>query len=434
MNIKKILKNKTAKNAGWLIGGRIIQMAISLLVSLLTARFLGPSNFGLINYGTAYTSFFLPFCTLGINSVLVKEFVDHYYDEGTILGTSIVLRLISSLLSAMIITTIVLFVDAGEKLTQYVVFLCSIGVVFHVFEVFNYWFQSKLQSKVTAFVTLVAYLVTAGYRLILIFTGKSVVYFAFATSVDYICVAVLLYFEYKQYHGRKMRFDWSYGKKLLSKSYHFIIPSIMVAIYGQTDKFMLKQMINAEQIGYYSTALSVCSVWCFVLSAIIDSVYPSIMQANKDGDEVLFKKRNRELYGIVFYVSAFVSAVIALFAPLIIHILYGESYAPAAIPLRIITWYTAFSYLGVARNAWIVSKDRQRYLKYVYFGAALSNVLLNIMFIPRFGASGAAIASLIAQVMTTMIIPFFIPGLKENSMLMVQAILLKDVREKRFLK
>ena len=68
---------------------------------------------------------------------------------------------------------------------------------------------------------------------------------------------------------------------------------------------MLKHMISDAEIGYYATAISLCNVWCFVLAAIIDSVYPSIMQAN-NVDEGLFVKRNKQLYAIVFYISTFV--------------------------------------------------------------------------------------------------------------------------------
>ena len=92
-----------------------------------------------------------------------------------------------------------------------------------------------------------------------------------------------------------------------------------------------------------------------------------------------------------------------------------------------VTWYTAFSYLGVARNAWIVCKNSQKYLKYIYFSAAVINVLLNLLFIPILGATGAALASLITQIFTSIILPFFYKDLRENSKLMLEAILLKGV-------
>ena len=425
--IKRLLKNKIVKNAGWLIGGKVGQMLINLVVGLLTARYLGPANYGLINYAAAYTAFFSAFCTLGINSILVKEFIDRPNEEGMIIGTSLVLRAVSSFLSALVIICIVSIADAEEPTTILVVSLSSIGVIFQIVDVINPWFQSKLQSKVTAVASLAAYAITAAYKVVLLVAGKSVVWFAVTSTVDYICVGVFLLVAYRKHHGGKFTVSLDYGKQVLSRSCHFILPSLMVAIYGQTDKIMLKHMISDAEIGYYATAISLCNVWCFVLAAIIDSVYPSIMQAN-NVDEGLFVKRNKQLYAIVFYISTFVSLCFAMFGKPAISILYGEAYLPAAAPLRIITWYTAFSYLGVARNAWVVAKNRQRYLIFVYGSAAISNVILNLLFIPQWGASGAAAASLTAQILTAIVAPFFIKGLRENSKMMVEAILLRGIR------
>lgn len=431
MVIKNILKNRSIKNAGWLIGGRVAQMAISFIVSILTARYLGPSNYGLINYAAAYIAFFTAFCTLGINSILVKEFVDKPQDAGLTIGTTLVLRLTSSLLSALTIILIVCFVDAGEPITIAVVALSSIGVVFNVFETFNFWFQAQLKSKITAIASFCAYVVTALYKVVLLVLGKSVIWFAFATSVDYICIALLLFLVYKKNNGLPLKFSWNYAKNLLGRSYHFILSGLMVAIYGYTDKIMLKHMLGESEVGLYSIATSLCTMWCFVLAAIIDSVYPSIMEANNGNNESLFKQKNRQLYAIVFYISVFVSLMFQIFAPLAIKILYGDAYSAAVNPLRIITWYTAFSYLGVARNAWIVCKDCQKYLKYIYFLAAGCNVVLNIIFIPVWGTSGAALASLIAQVLTSIVLPLFIRPLRPNSILMLEAIMLKGIKKER---
>lgn len=419
--IKQIIHNRIARNAGWLIGGKIAQMAINLVVGLLTARYLGPSDYGLINYAAAYTAFFASICTLGINSVIVKEFTDNPKNEGMIIGTSLCLRAVSSAFSALTIIGISFVANPGEKTTQLVVALSSVGVIFQIFEIFNYWFQSKLQSKTTAIATLIAYAITSGYKVILLILKKPVTYFAFATSVDYICLAVILFAIYKKNNGGKLSFSLKYGKKLLSKSHHFILPGLMVAIYAQTDKIMLKHMISDAEIGYYSTAVTLCNMWCFVLNAIIDSFYPSIMESFKNG-KAEFDKRNKLLYAIVFYVSMAVSLIFTLFGRFAVKLIYGDAYLPAVGPLRIITWYTAFAYLGVARNAWIVCMNKQKYLKYIYIPAAIANVVLNCIFIPTMGASGAALASLIAQIVTTLVVPFFIKDIRENSVMIVKAI------------
>lgn len=427
MILRLIQKNRTVKNAGYLILGKIVQIAFGIAVGMLTARYLGPSNYGLINYANAYTGFFAAICTLGINNVLVKEFIDNPGEEGKVIGTALGLRAVSSILSSIAIVAISSILDSEEPLTILIVALSSVGMVFQIVETFSYWFQSCLESKVTASATLVAYLLSSVYKIYLLASGKSVALFALVSSLDYLCLGIILFIQYKRRSESRIRFSWEYGKRLLGKSCHFILASLVVSIYGQTDKLMLKQMIGESEIGYYATALSLCGMWCFILSAIIDSVYPSIMEADKAGNEQLFKKRNIQLYAIVFYVSVAVSLGFSFFAKPIIYIMYGESYLPAVNPLRIITWYTAFSYLGVARNAWVVAKERQRYLFAIYAASAMANVLLNYLLIPMMGASGAAIASLVAQVFTTLVVPFFIKDMRENSLLILDAIMLKGI-------
>ncbi len=423
----KMFQNKEVKNAGWLIGGKVAQMFLSLVVGSISARYLGPNNYGLINYASSFTSFFMAFCTLGLNSVIIKDFVDNPNEQGVALGSSILLRVISSFCSAIMIIAISFVTDAGEKVTIAVVALSSISLVFHAVDTIHYWFQAQYKSKITATVSLFAYLVTSAYKITLLILGKDVRWFAFATSVDYIFIGVMLFMVYKKYNGPKLTFSWAKAKYLLSKSYHYILSGMMVVIYGQTDKIMLKQMLDEAAVGYYSAGTTICNMWVFVLAAIIDSMYPTILNLYGKSKEA-FDKKNKQLYAIIFYMSVFVSLMFCLFGDLAIRILYGETFAPAATPLKIVTWYTGFSYLGVARRAWIVSNDRQKYLKNIYLFAAIFNVILNFLLIPYFGASGAAFASLLTQIFTSLIFPYCIKGLGENAKLMMEAICLRGIK------
>ncbi|MFO3715090.1 flippase [Oribacterium sp. P9] len=425
--MERLFRNKEIKNAGWLIGGRILQMVLSLFVGVLTARYLGPGNYGLISYGGAYVSFFSSLCSLGINSVIIKDFVDNPDEQGEAIGSALLLRFVSSVLSALMIIGIVSIVDKNEPLTIAVVALCSLGSIFRIFETFNFWFQNQYKSKVTALATLCAYIVTSAYKILLLIMGKDVRWFAFATSVDYIVIAIFLFISYLRHGGTKLKFSFRKSKSLLSVSYNYILSSIMVSVYGQTDKLMLKQMMNESEVGYYATATAICAMWTFVLQAIIDSLYPSILRL-KNESQMAYEKKNRQLYAVVFYVSFIVSLVFVFFGRFIIGILYGMDYLPAVPVLKTVTWYTAFSYLGVARNAWIVSEGQQKYLKYIYMCAAVTNVFLNVLLIPCMGAVGAALASLATELLSSIILPLFIKNLSPNAKLMIEAICLKNIR------
>lgn len=426
MGLRNIFKNKVVKNAGWIIGGRLVNKLLAFLVGILTARYLGPSNYGLINYAAAYTSFFASVCTLGINSIIVKNFVDHPNEEGKTIGTTLLLRAVSSLLSALMIVGIVGIVDRDEPLTVVVVALCSVGLIFQIFDTLNYWFQARLQSKYSALASLASYAAVSVYKIVLLVLGKSVEWFALASALDYTVLAVVLAAAYFKNGGQRFTASWAKAKELLSSSTSFIISGLMISIYACTDKLMLKQMLGEASVGYYSLASAISVSWAFVLSAIIDSLYPEIVQSFNT-NRIYYERKNRQLYAIVFYTSLFMSAAICLLARPFIEILYGASYLPAVQPLRIVVWYTAFSYLGVARNAWMVCENRQKYLKYLYMGAAAINVVLNLLFIPPWGASGAAAASLITQIATIVLMPAVIRPLRPNTKLMLDAVLLRGV-------
>ena len=76
-------------------------------------------------------------------------------------------------------------------------------------------------------------------------------------------------------------------------------------------------MISDSEIGYYSTATALCTSWCFVLQAIIDSFYPTIMEDYKAGNLALYERKNKLLYALTFYISAFISVFFCFFLPVL---------------------------------------------------------------------------------------------------------------------
>lgn len=422
-HLKSLLKNNEIRNTGWIIIGKASQMILSFLVGVWSAQYLGPSYYGQLNYVLAYVSFFTSLCTLGItSSVLINELTKYPAEEGKTLGTAMGLRLISSILSAIMIVSIVFLVDDGDPLLVWIAVLSSCGLIFKVFDLIEYWFLKRYLSKITSIASFVGYCATSLYKIYLILSGKNVVYFALSTSIDYIVIAVILFIAYKKNCGAKLGFSLKRGKEILSASYHFILSGTMVALYGQTDRVMLKIMQSEAEVGYYSIASTISNIWVFVLMAIISSLSPAIVRFKKEGKEELYRQKNRQLYSIIFYLSLFVSLVITIFASLIIKILYGEAYFGSIAPLRIITWYVAFSYLGVARDVWLVCENKQKYSTYIYIIAVVANIGLNALLIPKFGTTGAASASLITQILTSMVLPALWKDTRENVKLMLQGI------------
>ena len=413
--------NRLVKNASWIIGCKVAQTILSFVVSLMTARYLGPSNYGLLNYASSLVTFITPIMTLGFTNILVQEFVNSPDNEGEILGTSLLSCFCSSLLCMLSVVIFSAIANPGERNTTIVTALFSINLLFQALELSEYWFQAKLLSKYTSVVSLVSYTIVSTYKIYLLITGKSIYWFAVSYAIDYMIIAISLLVVYKKIGGQSLRFSLKKAKAMFSKSRYYIISSLMITIFTQTDKIMIKPMLGDEATGFYSTAVICAGMTSFVFAAIIDSFRPAIFES-KQTNQSVFELNIKRLYSVVIYLSIAQCVAMTLLARLIIHITYGDMYEPAVSTLRIVVWYTTFSYLGNVRNIWILAESKQRYLWIINMIGAIANVILNFIMIPLLGINGAALASLITQCFTNFIIGFIITPIRYNNYLMLRGL------------
>ena len=417
-----MIKSKVMNNAVWLIMGKVVQSLIALVVSMLTARYLGPSNYGIISYAASLVAFAVPVMTLGLSNILVQEVTNYPEEEGEIFGTSILMSLISALACIIGIAAYTMVVDAGEPTTNIVVILYSILLIFQAMELMQYWFQAKLLSKYMAIGSSIACVIVAAYKVILLANQASVEFFAISNSLEYLLIFVFLLCMYKKLGGAKLRISKNIAKRMFNSSKHYIVSSLMVTIFAQTDKIMIKLMIGESEVGYYSAAVTCAGLTSFVFSAVIDSMRPSIFVNKKIGNESAYETGIARTYCVVIYFAAIQSVFMAVFSEFIINFLYGADYTPAIAALRIVVWYTTFSYIGGVRNIWILGENKQKYLWILNLGGAVANVLLNYILIPIMGINGAAIASLFTQIFTNIFMNMLVRPLKYNNVLMVKGL------------
>ncbi|MBQ2727159.1 MAG: flippase [Clostridia bacterium] len=415
------MKNSAVKNAGWIIGCKIIQSLVNLVIGLITARYLGPANYGVINYAASIVAFALPIMQLGLNQTLVREFVKTPEREGEILGTAMAINILSGILCAIGSVAFIMFANAGEKETLLVCILYSLTLIFQATEMTQYWFQAHLLSKYPSIAALCAYVVVALYKVFLLVTRKGVVWFAVSNAVDFFLISVILMVIYKKIGTQKLTVNRSVGRELLSRSKYYIIPSLMVRIFQNTDRIMLSFMIGEEETGLYSAAITCIGISAFVFSAVIESARPVILEA-KERDRVLYEKRVTQLYSIIICMSLAQSVVMTLLSRQIVYILYGETYAGTAGILAVAVWYVTFSHYGSVRNIWILAEGKQKHLTGINVAGAAANVLLNLLLIPLWGGVGAAVASLFTQFFTNVVIGFLFKPIRPNNALMLKGL------------
>lgn len=195
----------------------------------------------------------------------------------------------------------------------------------------------------------------------------------------------------------------------------------MIAFFSQTDRVMLKLMINDTATGYYSAAITCAGMTSFVFTAIIDSFRPLVFE-NKKSDNGSYEKSIITLYSLVTYLSLIQSIVFTIFAPLIINVLYGSAYAAAIPVLQIIVWYCTSSYIGGARDIWLLAENRQKHLLVINAVGAVGNIILNFFLIPSLGEKGAAIASVITQFLINYVFVLAYKPTRENGVFQIKAL------------
>lgn len=415
------MKNSVLKNASWIIGCKIMQSILNLVIGLITARYLGPSNYGVISYVSSVVAFAMPLMQLGLRNTLVKEFVKSPDHEGVILGTALMLNIISSIFCMIGSVAFVMLVNAGETETVIVCALYSLTLLFNATEMTQYWFQSKLLSKYPSIAALIAYIVVALYKIYLLVTQKSVLWFAFSNVIDYFLISVMLMIIYKKVGGQKLSIDWRIGKELLYRSKYYIIPSLMVMIFQHTDRVMLKLMVGEAETGFYSAAITCIGISSFVFAAIIDSARPVILKGKESGHK-LYEQRVIQLYSVITFLSLAQSIFMTLLAKPIVFLLYGAEFSKTSAILAVSVWYITFGYYGSVRNIWILAEGKQKYLTGINVAGAIANIILNFVFIPIWGAIGASIASVITQFFTNVVIGFIFKPIKDNNRLMIKGL------------
>lgn len=423
--INNLIKNKEIRNASWIIGEQILQVFVSLIVGVLTARYLGPSNYGALNYTASFVTFCTSLATLGMDGVVIKKIIASPEDEGTYMGSCMFFRFVSAILSTCLITITVFFLNPGEPIKVILVLLQSLQLIFQAVYILDSWFQRYLKSKYISIGKMLACIIVALYKVYLLVTAKSIIWFAFSNSLTYIIVAISLYIFYRKENAPKMKVSIPLGKEVLSESYHFILSGLMTAIYSQMDKIMIGKMLTDMDVGLYTTATAICSMWIFIPTAIINSFRPTIMVIKQSGNQAFYKKRLEQLYSLIIWLCIFVSIVVCIFGPLIIRILYGESYMGAIETLRISIWSETFAMIGTARGIWILCENKNKYVKYYLVIGAIVNVILNALLIPVYGINGAAFATLITQIVTSIIAPLFYKETKEHTKIVLESFLCK---------
>ena len=383
-------------NTSWLLGERILRMAISLFVGIYVARYLGPERFGLLSYALSFVWLFSSLASFGLDDILVRELIKCPEQRNNLLGTVFWLKICGTLVMGTTIALVLKF-KVEDQQTYWMIALISFGFLFQATNVVDFYFQSQVQSKFAVRAQIIQLILTSLFKIYLVWNQAELIWFAFALMLDQVVVAVLflLVYQWKIEWFPFFSSTWIHAKKLMRDAWPLIFAGMVVSVYMKIDQVMLKEMLDAKAVGVFAAAVKLCEAWYFVPTAVMASLFPAVIKA-RNNSETLYEERIQKIYDLMIWGSVAVALPTTLFADWVILILYGSDFQEAADVLRIYIWAGVFVSLGVACSKWLVAENLQSYLFYITALGAVLNISCNLWLIPIYGIKGAALATIIS--------------------------------------
>lgn len=415
--------NNFKENIGWIFLGNAVHAVFQFLLGVLAARVFAAGDYGLLNYGGAFVTFFTSVGTLGFAGVINKYFAQDPDQAGKYLGTALIARALFAL-GAMAVMQLI--APAGQLR---LLLLCqSASMMFVAGDDLIQWYHFQGRAQQVANLRMVGFALSALWRLWAIFGARSLVLYAAGVSMEMLIFLILLTLDYRREFGGRFTFHREVLEQMLGESYPFITAAVLSTIYAQTDKLMLGSLVSAEAVGHYSVAVTLAGAITIVPSALITGFRPEIMRRKTQGGP-LYRRRLGQLYCLVFWISVAYSLFITIFGGGLVWLIYGADYAGAVPPLSIIVWYTAFSFFGSVNNIYLICENKTKWVQILTLLGAGLNIALNALLIPPMGTAGAALASLLTQFVTNFLLLAAIPSLRELIVIQLAGITGKDFRK-----
>jgi O-antigen/teichoic acid export membrane protein len=409
-------------NTSWMFGEQVLRIVAGLLVGIYVARYLGPEQFGVYSYAAAFVVLFGAIARMGLDGIVVRDLVNHPEERDVYLGTAFWLKLIGALLTLGLLAIAVQF-TSNDATTNLYIFIIASGLIFQSFEVVDFYFQSKALSKYVSIAKLIQLALSSVLKLYFIFIQADLFWFVLVSLVDQISLALSLAFAYwRQKIGSFFgRFDLGTAKVMFRNCWPLILSGIAITIYIRIDQIMIKEMLGEREVGLYSAAVKLSEAWYFVPVIITTSLFPAIVNAKKISQE-LYHQRLQRLCTLMAWLAIVVALPMTFLADSVVGLLYGQHYREAGSVLAIHIWGAVFVFLGVSSGVFFTVENYTKKSFYRTALGAVSNVLFNLALIPRYGINGAAMATVLSQLIANFLYDLFDSSIRDLVIIKTRAL------------
>lgn len=406
-NLQKILAN-----TGWLFFDKILRMGVGLIVGVWVARYLGPEQFGALNFAIAFAALFGAIASLGLDGIVVRDIVREPERSHEIISSAFILKLAGGTTAFLFTLAAIFVMRPAASQTHWLVGIIAAGMIFQSVDAIDLWFQSQVQSKYTVLAKNGAFVLMAVVRVILILHQAPLVAFAYAALAEIILGACgLMLFYFKQHVTFVWRPTLDTARRLVKESWPLILSSLAVMIYMRIDQIMLSQMMGDREVGLYSAALRFSEIWYFIPTAIVSSVMPTLTELHSQSEK-LYLQRLQQLFTNLVKIAYLIAVPMTFVSTFLVTMLYGPQYKAAGTILSIHIWSAVFVFLGVGMYPWIINEGFIKLSLIQTVCGAIINVAFNSIFIPKYGGVGAAMATLISQFVASFFSNLTLPSLR----------------------
>lgn len=395
------------------LGGRAASGIGGILLLALLTRYLGPAGFGRYTFVTGYVGIFAIATDLGLQTIAVREMARDPEQTRVVAGELLSLKIVLAVLAVTAAIVIALAAPVAAFSSPGIPAAVAIAAAALLFTPLSGTgaaiFQTHLRMTVPAAsdvvyrlinLTLVA-LFSAG----VLFGGRAGIAFRLnavllASTAGLLVSALFIYRSATRLVPIVPRWNRNVVLFMVRDAAPLALVSVLGIIHYRIDVLILSQMAPMSTVGLYGVATKILDVSIAMAAMFMALVFP-VLSRRTLGDPALLQRAFGKTVDILVIVGLGAAVFLASLAPLVVRILTHQAFAGAIPPVTIIAWAIPITFLATAFTQMVVAANQQIRAVPVSIGAIVVNVALNLILIPRMGASGPALATDISESLNT---------------------------------
>ena len=391
------------KNMSWLVISQIIASICGFIWTILIARYLGVSDYGILGFAISLTAILGFTMDWGIGTHIVRHISTDNDSAPKYLGNAIPLKSLFSC-GTIILTLIILILMKSNELTITVTLLFSIEMIIKSFiGLLQGSFQAFEEGKYQGIGNTILNTLLLIFILISIFSDLGI----YAITMSYILAnAIALVYSYyvlnKNITKPKFEFDKNFCKTITLASIPFAVTGILYSLYYSIDVVMLTNLIGNYPTGIYNATYKLISVLTLFYSIYSAVIFPVMSKFYKNDEKLLIISFEKSLkYLMLAIIPIAISTMI--YSKDIIHFVYGHQYDAASSVLSILIWTVCLLFISGPGNTLLNASHKEKSVTKIYALAAIFNIMLNFIMIPYLSYDGAAITTVLSDMLIVII-------------------------------